>query len=57
LGFGDILTLTLWMRSAPLASLPVEIAGRNRMQRELVAKLIEMDPEWKKGGTPHSKRK
>jgi homoserine O-acetyltransferase len=32
----------------PLASLPVEIAGRNRMQRDMVAKLIEMDPEWKK---------
>jgi homoserine O-acetyltransferase len=30
----------------PLASLPVEIAGRNRMQRDMVAKLIEMDPEW-----------
>jgi homoserine O-acetyltransferase len=36
----------------PLASLPVEIAGR-RMQRELVAKLIEMDPEWKKESTLH----
>lgn len=33
----------------PLASLPVEIAGRNRMQREMVVKLIEMDPEWKNG--------
>jgi hypothetical protein len=32
----------------PLASLPVEIAGRNRMQRDMVAKLVEMDPEWKK---------
>lgn len=33
----------------PLASLPVEIAGRNRMQRALIVKLIKMDPEWKKG--------
>jgi homoserine O-acetyltransferase len=38
----------------PLASLP-EIAGRNRMQRELVAKLIEMDPEWKKESTAQPK--
>jgi len=33
----------------PLASLPVEIAGRNRMQRAMIVKLIEMDPEWKNG--------
>lgn len=33
----------------PLASLPVEIAGRNRMQRALIVKLIKMDPEWKNG--------
>ena len=33
----------------PLASLPVEIAGRNRMQRAMVVKLIKMDPEWKNG--------
>lgn len=33
----------------PLASVPVEIAGRNRIQRALIVKLIEMDPEWKKG--------
>lgn len=33
----------------PLASIPVEIAGRNRMQRALIVKLIEMDPEWKNG--------
>jgi homoserine O-acetyltransferase len=38
----------------PLASLPVEIAGRNRMQRDMVAKLIEMDPEWKKESTLHN---
>ena len=33
----------------PLASLPVEIAGRNRIQRAMIVKLIEMDPEWKNG--------
>ena len=33
----------------PLASLPVEIAGRNRIQRKMAIKLIEMDPEWKDG--------
>lgn len=33
----------------PLANLPVEIAGRNRMQRAMMVKLIEMDPEWKNG--------
>jgi homoserine O-acetyltransferase len=33
----------------PLASLPVEIAGRNRIQRKMAIKLIEMDPEWKNG--------
>tara|TARA_R100000935_G_scaffold38358_1_gene59591 strand:+ start:1108 stop:2184 length:1077 start_codon:yes stop_codon:yes gene_type:complete len=33
----------------PLASLPVEIAGRNRMQRAMMVKLIKMDPEWKNG--------
>ncbi|WP_291101912.1 MULTISPECIES: alpha/beta fold hydrolase [unclassified Flavobacterium] len=33
----------------PLASLPVEIAGRNRIQRKMAIKLIEMDPEWKEG--------
>ncbi len=33
----------------PLASLPVEIAGRNRMQRAMIVKLIEMDPEWQNG--------
>jgi homoserine O-acetyltransferase len=40
----------------PLASLPVEIAGRNRMQRDMVAKLIEMDPEWKKESTLHNQK-
>jgi len=33
----------------PLASLPVEIAGRNRMIRKMAIDLIEMDPEWKGG--------
>ncbi|MDP4265095.1 MAG: alpha/beta fold hydrolase [Bacteroidota bacterium] len=33
----------------PLASLPVEIAGRNRMLRKMAINLIEMDPEWKGG--------
>src|SRR5476649_556804 len=33
----------------PLASLPVEIAGRNRMMRKLAIDMIEMDPEWKGG--------
>ena len=33
----------------PLASLPVEIAGRNRIQRKMAINLIEMDKEWKGG--------
>jgi len=33
----------------PLASLPVEIAGRNRSMRKMAIDLIEMDPEWKGG--------
>ncbi len=33
----------------PLASLPVEIAGRNRMLRKMAINLIQMDPEWKAG--------
>jgi homoserine O-acetyltransferase len=33
----------------PLASLPVEIAGRNRMIRKMAIDLVEMDPEWKGG--------
>lgn len=33
----------------PLASLPVEIAGRNRMTRIMAIDLIKMDPEWKGG--------
>lgn len=33
----------------PLASLPVEIAGRNRMLRKMAIDLIEMDPAWQEG--------
>jgi homoserine O-acetyltransferase len=33
----------------PLASLPVEIAGRNRMMRKMMIDAIESDPEWKQG--------
>lgn len=33
----------------PLASLPVEIAGRNRMGRKMVIDAIMDDPEWKGG--------
>ena len=33
----------------PLASNPVEIAGRNRMMRRMIIDAIEGDPEWKNG--------
>jgi len=33
----------------PLASLPVEIAGRNRMLRKMIVDAIESDPEWRQG--------
>jgi homoserine O-acetyltransferase len=33
----------------PLASNPVEIAGRNRMRRQLIVDAIEHDPDWKNG--------
>ena len=33
----------------PLASLPVEIAGRNRMMRKMMIDAIKDDPEWKQG--------
>jgi homoserine O-acetyltransferase/O-succinyltransferase len=33
----------------PLASNPVEIAGRNRMMRRMILDAIEGDPEWKHG--------
>jgi homoserine O-acetyltransferase len=33
----------------PLASLPVQIAGRNRMMRKMAIEDIESDPAWKNG--------
>ncbi len=33
----------------PLASQPVEIAGRNRMMRRMIMDAIRTDPEWNKG--------
>ncbi len=33
----------------PLASLPVEIAGRNRMTRRMIIDAIKTDPEWHNG--------
>jgi homoserine O-acetyltransferase len=33
----------------PLASLPVEIAGRNRIQRRMILDAIRNDPDWKNG--------
>lgn len=33
----------------PLASLPVEIAGRNRMTRRMIMDAIRTDPEWNNG--------
>jgi homoserine O-acetyltransferase len=33
----------------PLASLPVEIAGRNRMMRKMIIDSIMLDPAWKGG--------
>lgn len=33
----------------PLASLPAQIAGRNRMMRRMVIDPIRNDPEWKNG--------
>jgi homoserine acetyltransferase len=43
----------------PLASLPVEIAGRNRMWRKTVSDVIRTDPDWKDGeytAQPHGLR-
>src|SRR5690349_14184399 len=37
----------------PLASAPTQIAGRNRMFREIVAKAIREDPDWNKIGRAH----
>ena len=33
----------------PLASLPVQISGRNRMMRKMMIDAIKSDPEWKNG--------
>jgi homoserine O-acetyltransferase len=33
----------------PLASNPVEIAGRNRMMRQMISEDITSDPDWKQG--------
>ena len=33
----------------PLASVPMQIAGRNRMMRTMIATSIRNDPEWKRG--------
>jgi homoserine O-acetyltransferase len=33
----------------PLASLPVQISGRNRMWRKMVSEMIRTDPEWRGG--------
>jgi homoserine O-acetyltransferase len=33
----------------PLACLPVQIAGRNRLQRKMIIDAIRNDPEWKNG--------
>ena len=33
----------------PLASAPTQIAGRNRMMREIVSKAIREDPDWNNG--------
>jgi homoserine O-acetyltransferase len=33
----------------PLASVPTQIAGRNRMMRKMVSDSIRLDPEWKNG--------
>jgi homoserine O-acetyltransferase/O-succinyltransferase len=40
----------------PLASLPVQISGRNRMMRKMMLDSIRTDPEWKNGDytqSPH----
>ena len=33
----------------PLASVPTQIAGRNRMMRQIVSKSIREDPDWRNG--------
>ncbi len=39
----------------PLASVPTEIAGRNRMMRKMMIDAIRNDPEWKGGTTAGSR--
>lgn len=40
----------------PLASLPVQIAGRNRMMRRMIMDAIRNDPEWHNGEYTHEPR-
>jgi homoserine O-acetyltransferase len=40
----------------PLASLPVQIAGRNRMMRKMFMDAIRNDPEWNHGEYTHQPR-
>jgi len=40
----------------PLASLPVQIAGRNRMMRRMYMDAIRNDPEWNNGEYTHQPR-
>jgi hypothetical protein len=39
----------------PLACLPVQIAGRNRIWRKMVTDGIRQDPDWKAATTPRSR--
>jgi homoserine O-acetyltransferase/O-succinyltransferase len=34
----------------PLASVPTQLAGRNRIMRKMISDSIRLDPEWKGGG-------
>src|SRR5262249_26153277 len=43
----------------PLASLPTQISGRNRMWRKMISEVIRTDPEWNNGDykeQPHGLR-
>jgi len=40
----------------PLASAPVQIAGRNRVMRKMIADAIRNDPEWNQGEYTHQPR-
>jgi homoserine O-acetyltransferase len=43
----------------PLASLPTQIAGRNRLWRKMISEMIRSDPEWHEGeykAQPHNLR-